>query len=49
MKEIIKDTTTKTSEASFYADSSPAPAGPSEVSSLKMLQFFLVVITSKLL
>lgn len=30
MNEIIKDTTTKTSEASFYADSSPAPACPSE-------------------
>ncbi|PAN38686.1 hypothetical protein PAHAL_7G189600 [Panicum hallii] len=30
LNEIINDVTTKTSEASFYADSSPAPARPSE-------------------
>jgi len=30
LNEIINDVTTKTSEASFYADSCPAPARPSE-------------------
>jgi ribonuclease H2 subunit B len=45
LNEIINDVTTKTSEASFYADSSPAPARPSEVSSLRMLQLFLVAIS----
>jgi len=38
INEITVDATTKIGEASFYADSCPAPALPSEVSPLITLQ-----------
>jgi hypothetical protein len=39
INEITVDATTTTGEASFYADSCPAPALPSEVSHLITLSF----------
>ena len=44
INEITADAMTKIGEASFYADSCPAPALPSEVSPLITLQLILVPI-----